>query len=273
MKKQTVSIILCVFNKEFLIKKVIDSIIENKSNNTKELIIVFDGCTDKSEEIAIEALKNVKDINIIIEHAPNVFETKANNIALKLSTCNYSMIIQDDMLIQEKDFDARMLKPFMFKDTFTVTSRLAHNDYINKIGNLTWGEFAGYDPYNLTINPSYRNIFTIRDICNRGPLLVDNEKIQKLNYFDEIFYPQQYDEHDICFRAWKLYNWVSGSFWIKWYSKEEWGGSRQEVYTENNHDKYEWLETCGAKNKEIIKKRYTDLLLHDNKHNEERLII
>jgi len=273
--KPTVSVVMPIFNKEFLIERVLRSILENKSQFVKELIFVFDGCTDRTEELSMKILDDVKDVNVIVEHTPNVFETKADNVALKLSTCDYSMIVQDDMVIEEKDFDARMVKPFIFEDTFSVTSRLAHNDYYLN-GNMGWGDYAGFDPYKKNFGSSPRNLFSIRDICNRGPLLVDNEKMRALNYFDEAFSPQQYDDHDICFRAWEQHGWVSGSFWIKWCSKEEWGGSRQEVYTdttEHNRDKYYWLEACGQKNKSLIIERHYDLLFPDKKHNEERILL
>jgi len=265
MKKPSVSIILTVYNKDFLIDRVIRSIIENKASNTKELVLVFDGCTDNSEAVARETLKGVSDIAIIYAETPNVYETKANNVGLKLATSNYSMIVQDDMIIQEKDFDARMLKPFIFGDAFAVGSRLAHNDFYRG-GQLGWGDFIGFDPYNKSIMPARRDMYYIRDLCNRGPLVVDNEKMQTLNYFDESFWPQNMDDHDIGFRAWKEHGWVSGSYWIKWYSEEDWGGTRQDK------EKYPWFERHNAINHQKIIERHMAFLHPENKHNEERLV-
>lgn len=265
MKNPTLSIVLTVFNKEFLIERLLDAILKNKSSVTKELILVFDGCQDNSEALAKEFLKDVKDISIIYEHADNVFETKANNIGLKRSSTNYSMIIQDDMLIEESGFDARMLKPFIFNDTFSVTSRMAHDDIIID-GRIRWANFAGFDPYNTKIMPSRRDMFCIRDICNRGPLVLDNEKLQTLGYLDEAFWPQNIDDHDVCLRAWKDHHWVSGSFWIKWGSDYLWGGSR------DFPKKYEWLEECTSKNIRLLIERHYDLLQPDAKHDENRMI-
>jgi hypothetical protein len=263
---KSVSIILTIYNKEFLIKRVLDSIIKNKSPLVKELIIIFDSCTDKSEEYTKEILDSVKDIDIIYKYENEAYEIKCNNIGLKTSSCSHSMIIQDDMIIDEQDFDSRMLKPFMFKDVFAVTSRMAHNDnYFEK--KFFWNSHIGFDPYSKYFLPSPRNIFGIRDVCNRGPFLVDNEKIQKLGYLDLAFWPQSLDEHDICLKAWKNYKWVSGSYWIKWKSKEEWGGTRQ------NAEKYQWLETCAENNKKILIERYLDLLNPNSKHNEDRFIL
>jgi len=262
---KSASIILTIYNQEQIIKNVVQSILDNKSNNVKEIIVIFDGCVDKSEEYTKEILDKVKDVNVIYEYADNIYELKCNNIGLKKSTCDYSMIIQDDMIIQEKDFDIRMIKPFNFEDTFAVTSRIAHNYvYINE--HINWTDLVGYDPYNTKIIPSKRDHFSIRDICNRGPLVLDNQKVEKLNYLDESFYPQSIDEHDICMRAWVNHGWVSGSYWIKWTSKEEWGGTRKST------EKYLWLEKHANKNRDFLVKRHFLYLVSNQKHNENRII-
>jgi glycosyltransferase involved in cell wall biosynthesis len=267
MKQPTVSIILTIHNQEDLIKRVVNSILENKSKNVKELIMIFDACTDKSKEYAEKLLKDTNDISLIFnETTEDFYEIKCNNIGLKLSSCNYSMIVQDDMVIEEKDFDTRMLKPFMFEDTFAVTSRISHNYlYVDK--KLLWVDYAGYDPYNLKLFPIPRNVFAIRDTCNRGPLLLDNEKVEKLNYLDESYWPQNLDDHDICLRAWTKYGWTSGSYWIKWTSREEWGGTRK------NQEKYLWFEEFNALNKERLFKNHYDYIISEKKHNENRYIL
>ena len=231
MKQKTTSIILTIHQQEETIQRIVKSIVDNMSDCIKEIIIIFDACTDKSENYTKQILDNVKSAKIIYNYADDLYELKCNNIGLKQSTCNYSLIIQDDMLIQEKDFDKRMLKPFIFHDVFAVTSRLSHNYVSNDVFANFKGsdpfEKAGYDPYNLKIFPIPRDRYVIRDVSNRGPLMLDNEKTEKLNYLDEIYCPQNFDDHDICMRAWLNYGWVSGSYWIKWTSREEWGASRK----------------------------------------------
>ena len=77
MKKN--SCILTIHNKEFLIGDVCSSLVKNLSDNTNQLIIVFDGCTDNSETIVKNILNDVTDIKIDYVYTDNVFETKANN--------------------------------------------------------------------------------------------------------------------------------------------------------------------------------------------------
>ena len=261
---KSTSIILTIYNQESIIKSVIQSILDNKSENVKEIIVIFDGCVDKSEEYTKEILDKV-DIDVIYEYADDIFELKCNNIGLKKSTCNYSMIIQDDMIIQEKDFDLRMVKPFEASDTFAVTSRLAHNySYIN--GKIGWDSHAGFDPYNTAIIPSKRNVFSIRDVCNRGPLVLDNLKTEKLNYLSEVYLPQGTDDHDICLRAWEKYGWVSGSFWIKWTSDINMGSTRKDL------KKAIWFGEQDKKNALSLKHRHFLYFVSNQKHNENRII-
>ena len=87
-----------------------------------ELVVVLDGCSDNSEEILDLFIKENGGIRIKKMHAPNVFETKANNIAAKASEGEYISIIQDDMLINESGWNERMLKPFLsFNDVFFIS--------------------------------------------------------------------------------------------------------------------------------------------------------
>ena len=57
-----VSCILTIHNKDFLIERVCQSLLNNLSNKTNQLIIVFDGCTDNSIPIVKNILKDIGDI-------------------------------------------------------------------------------------------------------------------------------------------------------------------------------------------------------------------
>ena len=128
MISKTITCVLTTHNKQDLIEAVCLGIVNNISELTKELIIVFDGCTDNTENIVKDILFNSK-LSIKYIYTDDVFELKANNEGLKNVTSDYVILIQDDMIIKEKDFDKRMLKPFLtFSDVFAVTSQTAHNN-------------------------------------------------------------------------------------------------------------------------------------------------
>lgn len=256
---KNISVILTVHNKQKIIEMVLINLLKNLSENTKELIIVLDGCNDKSEEIIKNILKNNKpNIDIILEYTSDIWEVKANNVGIKKSKCDYSLLIQDDMVIVEKEFDIRLMKPFLlFDDIFAVTSRDAHNiTLIN--GKIDYPDLVG--KYNF----KGRNIFAIRDVVNRGPLLLDNNVLFKLNYLDEEFAPLTQDDHDLCLRAYKKLGLKCGSYVIDYISEPNWGSTR------TGKNAYLFSQFY-SKNEQIIIKRHYDLLV-GLKHNEERII-
>lgn len=253
-----ISVILTVHNKQDIIGWVLDSIKENMSDLTKELIIVLDGCTDRSERIVKSKTENISHMTVKILHAPDVFEVKANNIGLKESSQPYCMIIQDDMVMQEKDFDWKLSRPFRYMDTFAVSARTAHDNVI--VGNeLHHVNMSGKE------TGLAKEIYSVRDSCNRGPLLLRHDILERLNYLDESFAPLHLDDHDLCMRAWKELGMVSGSYMIDYRSDHEWGSSHSpKVATLSHHS---WM-----KNAEIIKQRHFDILT-GKKHGEDRVCL
>jgi len=234
MQNYSVSIVLTIHNKQDMIEKVFNSIIENKSEITKQIIVVFDGCSDNSEKI-IDSICSKEQITIEKIHTPDIFELQANNTGLKQSNCDYSILIQDDVVITEKEFDKRLIKPFIkFDDIFAVSARNAHNIYYNGI-NMGYKDITGPECN------SDRNTFHIRSVINRGPLAFDNKIVKQLNYFNEEFSPNAYDDMDICFRAYKLLNKKCGSYRIGFESRPEWGTGRQK-----NQNLHAWSHRKNA---------------------------
>jgi glycosyltransferase involved in cell wall biosynthesis len=243
--KKKISCVLTVHNKENLIAEVCNGIASSISKNVDEIIVVLDGCVDNSEKIIRESFVNLKN-NVKYIYTNDVFELKANNAGLKAVTNDYVILIQDDMVINEKNFDQRMLKPFIkFTDVFAVTAQTAHNNRV--VGNFL-----------LCDNPADRrdgyprDKFAVREIANRGPLMYDYRDVVKLNYFDEFLAPNSYDDHDMSYRAYHILGKVSGLYWVDYQSDPEWGTGRQKnVQLHLN---------AHARNSKIIIERYRDLL-------------
>ena len=253
---ENISCVLTIHNKDFLIGRVCKSLLNNLSNKTNQLIVVFDGCTDNSIPIVKNILKNITKLKIDYVYTDNVFETKANNAGLKIVDNDYALLIQDDMVINEKDFDIRMLKPYQtFSDVFAVTSFIAHNNIYNEqIKEINYIDMANK-------RDSSRDIFYAREYGNRGPLMYNYQDVVKLNYLDEWFSPQNYDDMDISMRAFKELKKVSGLYWIDYISDPRWGSTRQK-----NHDLHRSLVTI---NSQKILERHKELL-YGNKFIENR---
>jgi glycosyltransferase involved in cell wall biosynthesis len=264
------SIILTIHNKEWLVQQVLDGIVKN-TRGDYELIIVLDGCTDKSFDV-VEDYFYGKNHNVIIETTPNVYETKANNVGLKSAKGKYVIIVQDDMIVKEDGWNLRMQKPFdAFDDVFAVTSRTAHdwefNPNTKHLGmkedlDNCWCDICIHTNHADSTNIS-RDTFAVRSSVNRGPLMINHEDLKKLNYLDEEFSPQDMDDHDLMYRMHKELNKVCGCYWIDFESKDEWGGTRV------SGSPTSWLLKANHKNMKTFYNRHKDLI-HSKKQNENR---
>lgn len=266
------SIILTVHNKDWLIGEVIEGIASNTVGDY-ELIVVIDGCTDNTESVVLETLKN-KTIDFKLIFAPDVFETKANNLGLKIARGDKVIIVQDDMIIKENGWNLRMQKPFdAFDDVFAVTSRTAHNWEFNQstkhLGmeedlDSCWCDICIHTNHADRSNIS-RDVFAVRASVNRGPLMIDHDDLKKLNYLDEEYSPQDMDDHDLMYRMHKELNKVCGCYWIDFESKDEWGGTRV------SGSPAAWLLKANHKNMKIFYERHKDLINLEYQNENRRL--
>lgn len=262
------SIILTVHNKGWLIDKVMQAIYQH-THGPYELIVVLDGCSDNSEEVV---MANKIEPNTFIHYAPDVFETKANNIGLKSAQGDKVIIVQDDMIVNEPSWNLRMQKPFdAFSDVFAVTARTAHNweynpnsQHINMVEDLDscWCDIVNHTDH-AGRNNTPRDVFAVRSSVNRGPLMIDHEVLQKMNYLDEQFAPQDMDDHDLCYRTYRELGKVCGCYWIDFITEDSWGGTRV------SGEPAPWLYKAHHKNSKIFYKRHRDLI-HMPHHNESR---
>jgi len=108
-----ISIVLPVHNQEKIIGKVIRGIIKNISDNVTEIFIILDACTDGSEKAILKNLVRERDSLIVkIVYSDYSNQTIACNIGCESSENKYSLIVPDNMIIDELNFDQRLLKSF-----------------------------------------------------------------------------------------------------------------------------------------------------------------
>ena len=258
------SIILTLHNQEGIVSDVLEGI-EDNTEGEYELIIVFDGCTDTTEPVAKAYVEtsSLKQRTSYV-YADNVFETKANNMGLFSAEGKYVIIVQDDMVIKEEGWNTRMRKPFeAFDDVFAVTARTAHNYVFNSnspylgmeedLDNCWCNIVEPCDEATRSNTP--RDVFAVRGTVNRGPLMINREDLNKLNYFDEAYAPQDMDDHDLMFRMHKELGKVCGCYWIDFESDPSWGGTRKET-----GQPAPWLYKAQHKNSKIFYERNADVL-------------
>jgi len=249
-----ISLILTIHNQEAIIQEVLSGIFSHYSSLCKEIIIVFDGCDDNSEKFTRNFMsKNFPQFPVTYQVTDNLFETKANNVALRLATQPYAIIIQDDCLIQERAFDVRLIKPMLFwGDLFAVTGRDAHDVKVLESGLVEYPNVAD----------KARDFVHVRQVVNRGPLALKMEVVRAFDYLDETFYPQNGDDHDLCLRA-ATQGWHCGSYPIFFMSDPSWGGTRK--------GDGRWIADAIHKNMRILNNRYSIFLQAYNPMEERYL--
>jgi glycosyltransferase involved in cell wall biosynthesis len=199
------TVILTVHDKEATVAKILRGLITTLSTDTDRIIIILDGCTDGSQDEVERFLRRAPPrFRFDLVSTNDVWETKANNVGLKMVESPYATIIQDDMLLKERSWDSKLLDIFEVTKVFAVSGRAAHDfslvngrfSPVNLVGReyplgsvgfvarVAAKVFAWFQPYWIYkfIAPT-----ALRLTVNRGPLVLNMEKVRELNFFDEQF--------------------------------------------------------------------------------------
>jgi glycosyltransferase involved in cell wall biosynthesis len=254
-------IVLSVFNQENLIERVLYGIFKN-TTTPFNLIMVFDGCTDRTESRARAYIqkhtpKHLREF--IATHANNVFETRANNIGFKLAKEDYMITLQDDMVVNEYGWERRMTYPLRkFDDVLAVSSRAAQ-DIDDLVGehDHNYTNRAARELGTLT-----RDTFAVRDIINRGPVAFNMAHFKKMNFLNDAYAPSDLDDADLSLRAWKQYKLRVGAYWIDYLSPLHWGKARAADSTMH-------ITGTISRNAQRIMNDHSDYLSTKIKHDED----
>ncbi len=258
-----IDITLSVFNQEEIIERVLYGIFRN-TTTPFNLVLVFDGCSDKTKPRTIKYIKKAKPSlmrELIIQDTPNLFELKANNVCFKLAKTDYLITVQDDMLIKEYGWERRLTYPLRkFDDVLAVTARIAEN--IESINN---GVQKLVNQKGNELGTLPRNIFAIRDTINRGPIAFRIDYLKDLNYLNDNYAPCAIDDHEISLLAWRDKRWKEGAYWIDFFSHKAWSKTHSSDSTMKAFD-------MAYTNKVRLYDDFKEYFDKGIKHNEEILI-
>lgn len=243
----TISVCLTIHNQEPIVERVMRGIYDNASPLVNEFIVVFDGCKDRTEEIARKTASEYK-LNTAFYETDDIWETRANNFSFSKASGDYIITVQDDMQITEPLFDRRLLKPFThFTNLLGVTARNAQNEVIIN-GEMRCTDVAGKDA------GTPRNIFSIKRVIVRGPIMFNHRKLKDCGYLDEVFSPLDGDDKDLSFRAFKKFGYVVGAYNTEYISPLQWGKTR------NNPISNQIWAKSAEKNIKLLMERHGDLM-------------
>ena len=261
-KKFSLSIIVTVYQKEHQIGRVIKGIIDN-TTMPFELVVVYDGCTDRSEEIVNTILSEnrclLSDLKTV--YTPDVNEVMANNAGMRSADGTYFILVQDDMEIIERGWEQKLIFPMeTWDDVFAVSARNAHSFSCSKSQKIV--------NYTCTVSAE-PNVFKIRDAVNRGPVALHSETMRRLNYLDERYAPLYFDDMDLCIRAYKEFNKVCGVYQIQWRNLISTVGPNENAVLSTGGI----FKEAAIKNRLLFWERYHNYFAKGTNHDENRAIL
>jgi len=235
------SIITPIYNQEDIIVHNIKSYIKYTEDNF-EIILIIDCCSDNTKNNILHFINDYNNINNsfcqikIYETNEPFFETKCDNYGFKVAQGKYLLEIQADMEMVELGYNKHLTKPFNILDNvIAVSGRCGHNLFrdggIGKLGLLVEKNIS-----SLNLD---KNFFYCFETCNRGPLLLDKEKLKELNYLDEEHYIQDNSDHDLMLRAYLYKKYINGYVPIDFNSPLVNGSTRKKSDQKNYNKKIE----------------------------------
>lgn len=228
--------IVPVFNKQDILPMTLNGLDKCASHESR-ILIVIDGCTDNSERI-VDEFKARTNRNIEKIYMPDVHMLRSVNAALKVVTSGYSVVMQDDIVLKEPNFEEKITNLYekMGSRLGVVSLRLASNVRSNTLLNRL--RMRNIDPmieeFDFIIKSGEPQNFLLgnnesfypRMSAINGPNIIPWDVRQKVGIFDEMLAPYGYDDPDYCLRAMKL-GYVNGLFPLNFRSDIDWGGTRR----------------------------------------------
>lgn len=259
-----VSIVMPIYNKSNLLEEQLRFLINNLSDKT-EIIIIDDASLDDSVDKAASILKNnYKGYYTILVNNEPIYETACDNLGFYLSSGDYVCEVQSDILINESNFDTKMLLAMEEFGLSSISGRCGHVwSMLYPQPNKTFFQIL-YDRviYKYFYKKYYvgkagakgfskstfdKGVYLV-NTNNRGPWMINRNLLKNLGYLDQVNFFLGDDDHDLNYKITNQGGRI-GFVNINSYSRESDGSSRQ-PRVGLNKEIYDWYykNKYGSKN-------------------------
>lgn len=228
--------IVPIFNKEDVLPETLEGI-EKCSSLESKIILIVDGCTDRSEAIVDEFVKNSsRRVEKIL--MPNVHMLLSVNAGLKKVTSGFSIIMQDDIILKDIDTEKKLIEQYEKMNgklgviSFRYGSNIGITSCFERLRKMTLRGMIeeidiikGADDYANYPEGNYGNFYPRMSAIN-GPNCIPWSLLSQNGLLDKNLAPYGFDDPEYCIRSLKL-GYINGLFPIKYQSEIEWGGTRR----------------------------------------------
>lgn len=206
------SIIILCWNDRKVIVDCLESIFSSTHSTEFEVIVSDNGSTNGSIQLIRERFQSVR----IIENGVNLRFAKANNVGIRASRGEYTLILNPDTIIHEGTLDGLLVFADQHPDAGAFGCNVLNADgtyqvsgrpfsslrgewiaalYLRRLGELF--EWFRSDSYVKWKGDTERNV----DWISGCFILIRSELLQRLRGFDEQFF-YYYEDMDLCRRVW-----------------------------------------------------------------------
>lgn len=219
MKLLDLSIIICNYNTEELLKKTLSSIYRNTKNISFEIIVVDDASKDGSVEMVKRKFPEVR----ILKNIKNLGYSKSSNIGTKLSKGRYILHLNSDVIFTKNSSMDLILKFMDDNPNIGISGCkiIKHDGSLDlpcrhslpTIKNSFFQMFSLYKIFPKIKSTNYYMTYMsdnkIAKVGGLGAFMLIREKVVKeIRYLDERFFIYCEDT-DYCYRAikagWDIY--------------------------------------------------------------------
>lgn len=195
-KKQSISVIIPVFNSSKTIERCIDSVL-NQTYNRINVICINDASSDDSlEKLLVLQKKYGPDRIVVVSNEKNLGVAKSLNKGLRLSNTKYTARIDADDWWEE----TKISKQLRFLEQNQEYKIIGCN-YINYNGDIEKRVYTRESNYRIKKNIIKHNPFA------HSCIIYDTELVKKIGGYDEsIKYGSDYDLYMRLFPFTKFYN-------------------------------------------------------------------
>ncbi|MBW2988922.1 glycosyltransferase family 2 protein [Candidatus Woesearchaeota archaeon] len=176
------TIVIPAYNEEDRIERTITSVLKlDYPINLMEFIVVNDGSSDKTEEVAKKVIKENKGFDIRLISQENKGKGAALNAGLKAAKGEFFICLDADSFVKE-DSLKKILPYFDKKDIACVLPVLKVEKPQNFLQRMQWFEYL--------INMFYKELMSRLNCIHVAPgpfSIYRTEILKKVGYFDEDF--------------------------------------------------------------------------------------
>ena len=228
--------IITIHNKESVLERTLAAV-DRHGGPDSVIYPVLDGCTDGSERIVSEFVRNTSK-KVVVTKTPDVHEIRSINAALRQIDGGFTISLQDDVVLDEPDFEKKV------EDLYRREGAC--------LGLVSFCRAA-----DLTLCPLYRRMLKTgfrpllmecglvkakHDHCRKGtavaygtvvykmvgiksPICIPESALGRLGILDESLAPYLCDDHEYSIRCLKE-GFRNALFPVHFISDVEWGGTR-----------------------------------------------